>query len=82
MRGGSATLFGFGLSDPHVGFCSICGQSGSDVFTDVDVGDVDGDDFVGSLCLQTLFEHCFGDVVGVFEDQFVGGVDPIACTIP
>ena len=44
---------------------------GTDVFTYVDVGNVDGQDFKSRTGIQTLFEYQFGDRVRIFQNLLV-----------
>ena len=82
--GHGAAFFGFGLEAAFVGLGLVGLEFGADVFTDVDVGDIDRQDFEGGVGVEALGEHGFGDVVGVFEHVFVvvgaadGGDDAFA----
>src|SRR5262249_5895791 len=60
-NGTSPSLFSLGSSDSHVGFGLVRLQSSTDVVTHVDVGDVDRNDFVRCLRIQSLVEHRFGN---------------------
>src|SRR5438105_321115 len=63
--GHGAALFGFGLEAALVGFGLVGLELGADVFADVDVGDVDGEDLEGGVGVEALVEDGLGDVVGV-----------------
>ncbi len=67
-----AANFGVGLSDFFVGFGLFGLEFGTDVVADIDVGDVDGEDFEGGASIDAFAEDEFGDGVWVFEDVFVG----------
>ena len=47
-------------------------ELGTDVFADIDVRDVDGEDLEGGADVEAACEHDLGDGVGAFEDDFVG----------
>lgn len=76
-HGGGATDFGFGLGDVLVGFGLTFLEGGTDVLSDIDVGDIDGEDFEGGVGVETFFQHPLGDVVGIFQHILVtlGGAD-------
>ena len=65
-------LFGFGSGDPHVGFGLKGLQVGADVVADVDIGDIDRQDFIGRAGVEAFLEHSLRDRVGLFEDLEVG----------
>lgn len=75
--GGGAAYFGVGLGDFFVGFGLFGLKFGTDVVTDIDVGDVDGENLEGGAGIDAFAENEFGDGVGVFEHVFVaiGGAD-------
>ena len=66
-RFGSAT---FGLRSCYTGVCFslIRLQSRANVFPDVNIGDVDGDDFEGGLSIESTPQNSLGDHVRIFEN--------------
>ena len=72
----------FGLRDAPVGFGLRRLQFGADVLADVDVGDVDRNDFESGSGVEALGEHGFADAVGILEDFLVVDAAPTAETTP
>jgi len=46
-------------------------EFGADVFTDVDVGDVDREDLERRAGVQALLQDALGDRIGVLQDVLV-----------
>ena len=67
----NTAFLGLGLCDVFVGVGLVDLQGGTDVFTYVDVGNVDGQDFKSRTGIQTLFEYQFGDGVRIFQNLLV-----------
>eukprot|EP00913_Durusdinium_trenchii_P028411 g26639.t1 len=66
-----AAFFRFGLRDLHVGLGLFGLQACADVSSDVDVGDVDRNDFECGVRLEALCENQPRDRVGVLENLLV-----------
>ena len=75
--GGGAAHFGVGLGDFFVGLGLLGLEFGADVVTDIDIGDVDGENLEGGAGIDAFAENELGDGVGIFEHVFVaiGGAD-------
>lgn len=70
--GGGAAHFGFGLCDLLIGFGLLGLEAGSDVVSDIDIGDIDGKDFERGGGIDSFFENEARDGVGIFQDTFIG----------
>jgi hypothetical protein len=82
--GFGSTAFRPGPGDPSIGFGPVGLQAGADVFADVDVRDVDGDNFEGGLIVESAFEYFFRNQVGILQHDLVAirrpdsGHDPLS----
>lgn len=63
-----AAFFGARLGNAFVGFRLIGLQFRADVASDIDVGDINGQNFKGRARIQTFFQYGARNVVGVFQD--------------
>src|SRR5690606_18141507 len=62
-----ALLLRLRLRDPFVRFSAILHQFRADVAADVDVGDVDRQDFESGPRIQAFLQHGLGNAVRVFQ---------------
>jgi hypothetical protein len=71
--GGGAANFSMGLGDTRISVCLAGLEACGDVIDDVDIGDIDGEDFVAGAAVEAFVEEVCGDEIRFLEDFAVAG---------